>query len=135
MITGAAFVDLSAAYDTVNHRILIQKLYNITPDSHLCRVLQNILSNLSPILFNIYTNDQPLHDRTRSFIHAVDICVTAQYSSCIEVERTIGDALDKLTQYYRSNSLCANPDKTQVTAFHMNNKEAKRSSTVVCNKT
>ena len=25
MITGAAFVDLSAAYDTVNHRILIQK--------------------------------------------------------------------------------------------------------------
>ena len=30
MIIGAAFVDLSAAYDTVNHRILIQKLYNIT---------------------------------------------------------------------------------------------------------
>ena len=35
MITGAAFVDLSAAYDTVNHRILIQKLYNITQDSPL----------------------------------------------------------------------------------------------------
>ena len=30
MITGAAFVDLSAAYETVNHRILIQKLYNTT---------------------------------------------------------------------------------------------------------
>ena len=44
MITGAAFVDLSAAYDTVNHRILIQMLYNITQDSHLCRVLQNIMA-------------------------------------------------------------------------------------------
>ena len=27
MITGTAFVDLSAAYDTVNHRLLIRKLY------------------------------------------------------------------------------------------------------------
>ena len=45
MITGAAFVDLSAAYDTVNHRILIQKLYNTTQDSKLCRVFQKMLSN------------------------------------------------------------------------------------------
>ena len=45
MITGAAFVDLSAAYDTVNHRILIQKLYNTTQDSQLCRVFQNMLAN------------------------------------------------------------------------------------------
>ena len=84
MITGATFVDLSAAYDTVNHRMLIQKLYTTTQDSQLCRVIQNMLSNrrfyvelnnersrwrkqkngllmgsvLSPILFNIYTNDQ-----------------------------------------------------------------------------
>ena len=36
IITGAAFVNLSAAYDTVNHRILIQKLYNTTQDSQLC---------------------------------------------------------------------------------------------------
>ena len=148
MITGAVFVDLSAAYDTVNHRILIHKLYNITQDSHLCRVLQNMLSNrrfyvelnnersrwriqkkglpqgsvLSPILFNIYTNDHPLHERARSFIYADDLCVTAQYSSFTEVESTIGDALDKLSQYYRSNSLRANPATIPVTAFHLKNK-------------
>ena len=153
MITGAAFVDLSAAYDTVNHTILIHKLYNTTQDSQLCRVFQNMLSNrrfyvelnnersrwrkqnnglpqgsvLSPILFNIYTNDQPIHDGTRNFIYADDICVTAQYSSFTEVETNIGDALEELTQYYRSNSLRANPDKTQVSAFHQRNKEANRS--------
>ena len=45
MITDATFVDLSAAYDTVNHRILFQKLYNITQGSHQCRVFKNVLSN------------------------------------------------------------------------------------------
>ena len=104
MITDAAFVDLSAAYDTVNHIILIQKFYYITQDSPLCREIQNLLSSkrfyvelndersrwtkqknglprgsvLSPSIFNIYTNDQHLHNGTRSFIYAYDICVTAQ---------------------------------------------------------
>ena len=63
------------------------------------------------------------------------LCVTAQYSSFTEVETTIGDALEELTHYYRSNSLRANPDKTQVTAFHLRNKEANRSLKVEWNRT
>ena len=159
MITGTAFVDLSAAYATVNHRLLIQKLYNTTLDSQLCRVIQNLLSDrrfyaelnnersrwriqknglpqgsvLSPTLFNIYTNDQPILDGTRSFIYADDLCVTAQYPTFQEVEQQIEEALGELTHYYRSNSLRANPDKTQVTAFHLRNREAKRSLQVSWN--
>ena len=83
-------------------------------------------SVLSPILLNIYTNDQPLHDGTRNFRYADDICVTAQYPSFTKVEHTIEEALDKLTTYYRSNSLRSNPDKTQVTSFHLKNRKAKR---------
>ena len=93
-ITGTAFMDLSAAYDTVNHRLLIQKLCNTTQDSKLCRVIQNLLSNrrfyvvlnnelnrvrkqknglpqgnvLAPSLLNIYTNGQLIHNGTSSFI-------------------------------------------------------------------
>ena len=159
MITGTAFVDLSAAYDTVNHRLLIQKLYNTTLDSQLCRVIQNLMSDrrfyvelnnersrwriqknglpqgsvLSPTLFNIYTNDQPILDGTRSFIYADDLCVTAQYPTFQEVEQKIEEALGELTHYYRSNSLRANPDKTQVTAFHLRNREAKMSLQVSWN--
>ena len=159
MITGTAFVDLSAAYDTVNHRLLIQKLYNTTLDSQLCRVIQNLMSDrrfyvelnnersrwriqknglpqgsvLSPTLFNIYTNDQPILDGTRSFIYADDLCVTAQYPTFQEVEQQIEEALGELTHYYRSNSLRANPNKTQVTAFHLRNREAKRSLQVSWN--
>ena len=38
-------MDLSTAYDTVNHRILIKKLCETTKDSNLCRVIQNMLSS------------------------------------------------------------------------------------------
>ena len=153
MITGAAFVDLHAGYDTVNHRLFIQKLYDFTGDIPLCKVTQNMLSSrrfyvelnndrsrwrnlkngllqgsvLSPILFNIYTNDQPLHDGTRYFVYADDLCITTLYPSFTEVEHTMEKALDELTSYYRSNSLKANPDKTHVTAFHLKNREEKRS--------
>ena len=86
-----------------------------------------------PTLFNIYTNDQPILDGTRSFIYADDLCVTAQYTTFQEVEQQIEEALGELTHYYRSNSLRANPDKTQVTAFHLRNREAKRSLQVSWN--
>ena len=143
----------------MNHRLLIQKLYNITQDSALCRVIQNLLSNrrfyvelntersrwrlqknglpqgsvLSLILFNIYTNDQSIHDGTRSFIYADDLCITAQYPTFTEVEDTIEEAPSELAQYYRNNSLRANPDKMQVTAFHLRNREVKRSLKITRN--
>ena len=62
-------------------------------------------SVLSLTLFNIYTNDQPILDGTRSFIYTDDRCITAQYPTFQEVEQTIEEALWKLTHYYRSNSL------------------------------
>ena len=34
-MTGAVFVDLTASYDTVNKRIMLQKLFDLTLDQHL----------------------------------------------------------------------------------------------------
>ena len=161
MITGAVFVDLYAAYDTVKNIILIRNLYNITQDSPLCREIQNMLSSrrfhvelnnerskcrkqknglpqrsvLSPILFNIYTNDQHLHNRTSSLIYADDLCVTAQQPSCIEVKTTIEESLSDFKQYNISNNLRANPNKPQITAFHLRNKDARRTLNVKWNRT
>ena len=47
---------------------------------------------LAPTLFNIYTNDQPIHYGTRSFIYTDDLCITAQYQSFKQGEKKIEEA-------------------------------------------
>ena len=153
MVTGVVFVDLSAAYDTVCHRLLISKLHKMTKDYKLTKFIEQLLANrrfyvefsgkpksrwrkqrnglpqgsvLSPILFNVYTNDQPLLPNTANFIYADDRCTACQGKDFDEVERTLNNALASLSEYYKQNCLRANPSKTQVCAFHLRNREAER---------
>ena len=147
IITGAAFVDLSVAYDAVNHRILTRKFFDITQDVRRTELIQNMLSNrrfyvdlvgkrsrwrrqknglpqgsvLAPLLFNIYTNDQPVHPNTASFLYAGDLCIATRKQSFEEVDNTLGDALAGLPPYYAANHRRANPEKTQISTFHLKN--------------
>ena len=45
LITGAVFVDLSAAYDTVNHRRLLSKVLEMTGDVQLTDLIRTMLEN------------------------------------------------------------------------------------------
>ena len=148
LITGAVFVDLSAAYDTVNHRRLLSKVLEMTGDVHLTDLIRTMLENrrffvvlngkksrwrrqrnglpqgsvLAPMLFNIYTNDQPVHADTRSFIYADDLCIASQGNDFNNIEVSLTSALSTMTTYYDTNQLRANPSKTQVCAFHLRNR-------------
>ena len=44
-ITGVIFIDLSAAYDTINHNLLLSKLQKLTSDSKLVKTIETILRN------------------------------------------------------------------------------------------
>ena len=66
---------------------------------------------LSPVLFNVYTNDQHVHNETHSFIYADELKSTR---------------LHNLDEYYERNHLRTHPDKTQTCAFHLKNREASR---------
>ncbi|KAJ3581045.1 hypothetical protein NHX12_017113, partial [Muraenolepis orangiensis] len=152
MVTGVVFVDLSAAYDTVNHRRLLSKILETTRDTRLTELIESMLENrhffvdlggkksrwrrlrnglpqgsvLAPLLFNIYTNDQPKSADTRRFIYADDLGIGAQATDFKVVEDRLSNTLAELTPYYEENHLRANPSKTQVCAFHLRNREAKR---------
>ena len=149
-ITGTVFVDLTAAYDTVNHKLLLFKVANMVKNKTILAIIQSLLENrrfyvemdgrksrwrlqknglpqgsvLAPTLFNIYTNDQPEFPLIRRFIYADDLCLATQSTSFNLIETRLTEALNTLTNYYKINSLNANPSKTQVCAFHLNNHQA-----------
>ena len=87
------------------------------------------------MLFNIYTNDQPIHPDARSFIYADDLCIASQGNDSSNIEASLTSALSTMTTYYDTNQLRANPSKTQVCAIHLRNREAKRELNVVWNGT
>ena len=151
-ITGAAFIDLTAAYATINHRRLLVKLVMITDDVPLTTFIRTMLSYrrfkvelngkqnrwrnqrnglpqgsvLSPLLFNVYTNDQPLPVATNSLIYADDLCLTTQQKTFEQVDTTLASGINELGAYYNENHLRPNPAKTQLTALHLKNHQADR---------
>ena len=92
-------------------------------------------SVLAPMLFNIYTNDQPIHLETRSFLFTDDLCITSQAKFFNNIETTLGSALGTMTTYYKLNQLRANPSKIQMCAFHLRNRDAKRELNITWNGT
>ena len=137
LTTGTVFVDLSATYDTVNHRVLLTKLYGMTEDAEFTKLIGSMLRNrrfyvelngkeskwryqkndlpqgsvLSPVLVNVYTNDQPVHNETRSLIYADDLYIATQRTTFEQTEIILTEALHNLGEYYGRNYLRASPDK------------------------
>ena len=152
LITGAVFVDLTAAYDTVNHRALLLKVAKIVKNTTIVHIIESLLTNryffvemdgkrsrwrlqknglpqgsvLAPTLFNIYTNDQPEFNNIRRFIYADDLCIATQAKDFAAIEERLNKALEELSEYYKKWFLNANPGKTQVCAFHLNNRLANK---------
>ena len=123
-VTGAVFVNLSAACNAVNHHILITKVYQMTDDKAMTILLGTLLKNrifyvvlnqkkswwwqqqnglpegsvLAPLLYNIYTNDQPTDKRTSRFIYADNLCIASQESSFEAVKQNLTDSLTLLAE-------------------------------------
>jgi len=154
--SGAVFLDLTCAYDTVWTRGLLLKLANILNCKMTLRLIESMLADrkfrvhlngnvsrykylqnglpqgsvLSPILFNTYTVDIT-RTISRKFIYADDVGLVAQAGTFEEVENILNVDLAKIHAYFKSWHLTLNPSKSAAIVFHLSNRKANRKLNLV----
>lgn len=140
------FLDIKKAFDVIDHKILLRKLdyYGFKGLSHLW--LTNYLSNrqqftwvnyqnsdlraitfgvpqgsiLGPLLFLIYINDLPnVSTIFNFFLFADDTNLIASHSNLNELIALINSELIKISQWFNSNKLELNLDKSNFMYFHL----------------
>jgi len=57
------------------------------------------------MLFNLYTNDQPIIKETKHFLYADDLALAAQDTTFEIVERKLIRSLQELANYYTKNQI------------------------------
>ena len=148
---GAVLVDLKKAFDTVDHKILLKKLFcyglrdtsfswfeSYLSDRAQCTILEDTTSSfmnessygvpqgsvLGPLLFLIYINDVGLSIRSTTFHHlyADDTIIVVSSDSPVSLKTALEEQLSELGHWFFQNKLTVNTEKTEVIFFGRINK-------------
>ena len=151
--SAAAFIDLTAAYDTVWHRGVRLKLMQSIPDRKMVSFIMETISNrrftlyipvmgkasrpktlkmeclqgsiLAPCLFNNYISNMPKTE-SQQFAYTDDLAILWCKPSLGSAETTMNNDLDTLYSHYHKNQLHLSLEKTSFTLFHLNTHETSR---------
>jgi len=87
---------------------------------------------LSPILFNLYTNDLPI-TASRKFVYADDICFGLQGQSFSDLESGSNSDIASISDYCAQWQLTPSVTKTVSNVFHLNNRRASKELNIYMN--
>jgi hypothetical protein len=141
-LSGVTFLDLTKAFDLVDHSLLLEKLSIYLNNSQCIPFFRSFLENrsqrvlvhgslfnkgivshgvpqgsiLGPVLFCIYINDLPLHitnSAVECHMLADDTTLQTQSSCITEAESNLQSALDDVSAWCKANKMLLNPTKSK----------------------
>ena len=141
-MTGTAFLDLSKAFDLVDHKMLVQKLSAYHCDENTLRFFTSYLANrtqyvhvngknsyegvckqgvpqgsiLGPLLFSIFINDLPLHlscPQVTCSLFADDGTLDTSGFNVLDISRSLQQGIDDVSKWCKDNRMVPNPSKTK----------------------
>ena len=154
------FLDLSKAFDTVNHDILIKKLAKYGIKGNVLKWFQCYLSNrkqyviydnsvssisdivcgvpqgsiLGPLLFLLYINDiKNVSNILFPIIYADDTNIFIQGNCIDDLILEMNRELVKLNNWFQSNKLSLNVKKTHFMVFHRSRRKFNRTEDIIIN--
>ena len=145
-MVGSIAIDLSRAFDSLPHGLLLAKVYAYGVNIESCKLIASYLHNrhhrvkirdkrsdwlqikrgvpqgsvMGPLLFNIFINDIFLFSDINIYNYADDNCISFEGRSIDIITDKLHKESVSLMEWFRKNSLAANPAKFQTMLLKSN---------------